>query len=387
MLPQDFKSTRAGRLETRIYQDKEYHAFVPEPLPPQLEYAASLVVALSDADAALGQLTGVGRQLPNPHVLMTPYVRREAVLSSRIEGTHASVADIFANEALHASATDQSPDIQEVRNYVAALEYGVGEVKRGRPITLDLVLDLHRLLMTGVRGKDKQPGEFRTVQNWIGRSGSTPATAIFVPPHPDRIRQALHDWAEFVQQNSRDLPPIIACALLHQQFETIHPFRDGNGRVGRLLIPLYLIARGRLQQPVLYLSAFIEARKAEYAQHLQAVRTDGAWEAWTMFIVHGVNEMAREGSARAAAIGDYYEFARNTVAESPNSVRLLRTLLNNPFISTTTAATALNVTPPTARKALATLTTHGILEKYTKKGRTPLLVARRLLSLFADDVY
>ncbi len=270
---------------------------------------------------------------------------------------------------------------------MTALEYGVVEVTKGRPLSLELVLDLHRRLMTGVRGNDKQPGEFRAIQNWIGRVGSTPATATFVPPHPSRLTHALNEWADFALRSSRELPPLVACALLHQQFETLHPFRDGNGRVGRLLIPLYLIERGRLALPVLYLSAFIEAHKADYVRLLQRVRTHGEWEAWIEFFLRGVAEIAREGAARATLIVDYYESARESVAEYPQCVRLLRTLLDNPFISTTRAVKALNATPPTARKALETLRAAGILSDAMKRGRTPLFVAGRLLELFTEPIY
>jgi Fic family protein len=385
MHPDDFLSTRAGRLESRQYGEVVYHAFVPKPLPPDLSYDVGFVTALSDADAALGELSGVGRQLPNPNVLMTPYVRREAVLSSRIEGTYASVADVFADEAVHEHGTGTNPDVQEVRNYVRAMEFGVAQVRQGRTVSLDLVLELHRLLMTGVRGRDKQPGAFRVTQNWIGRVGSAPATATFVPPHAERVLPALAEWANFSAQESRAMPPLVACALLHSQFETIHPFADGNGRIGRLLMPLYLIERGRLPLPLLYLSAYLEANRVEYAKRLQSVRLSGDWEAWIAFVIAGVASTAREGHERAASIVDYYEASRDAVEAHPHCVRLLRTLLSNPFISTTRAAQALGVTAPTARKALDMLVERGLLRDAGKRGRTPLLVAQRLLELFGDS--
>jgi Fic family protein len=384
MRKQDFRSERAGSVEERHFRGATYLAFVPAPLPPVLTYDAAFVAALSEADATLGELSGVGRQLPNPYVLMTPYVRREAVLSSRIEGTRSSIADIFADEALHESTIDDDPDIQEVRNYVRALEFGISEVRNGRRIGLDLMLDLHRMLMTGVRGQDKSPGAFRTTQNWIGRIGSTPANATFVPPHDERVVPALLDWARFSEGDARAMPPLVACALMHPQFEAIHPFRDGNGRVGRLLIPLYLIERRRLPIPLLYLSAYLESRRAEYVQLLQAVSTDGDWEAWLRFFVEGISETAREGSERAAGVVAWYEQSRDAVDEHPHSLRLLRTLLSNPFISTTRAVKALDVTAPTARKALETLVERGVLTEAGKRGRTPLLVASRLLALLGE---
>lgn len=380
-----FRSSRAGILESCEVRGVSYQAFVPASLPPDLRYDAVRANALSAADAALGELAGVGRQLPNPHVLMAAYVRREAVFSSRIEGTQASMEEVYEDEAAHASASDDAPDIQEVRNYVTALEFGVTEVQQGREISLAFVLDLHRRLMAGVRGEDKQPGEFRQNQNWIGLRGSTPATAIFVPPHPDRLPQALAEWERFVQVEAVAHPPLVACALLHQQFETIHPFADGNGRVGRLLIPLFLMEQKRLPLPLLYLSGYIEQNKREYARLLQDVRTDGAWEPWVDFFLRGVAETAREACAHAKDIFDAYEVARDAVGGNHNSVRLLRFLLENPFVSVSRAAGLLGVTLPTARKAIEDLRVAGIVTDAAKRGRTPLFVARRFLDILTQQ--
>ncbi|MBX9929136.1 MAG: Fic family protein [Gemmatimonadaceae bacterium] len=360
----------------------DYLSFVPSPLPPQLTYDAELVALMSDADAAVGELAGVGSQLPNPHVLLAPYVRREAVLSSRIEGTEASLSDVYEDEAMNGQPTSQSPDVQEVRNYIAALEYGIAQVRGGRRIDNALLLELHARLMGGVRGADKHPGEFRVTQNWIGFRGSTPATAIFVPPHPEVLPHALGAWENFVPEHSRSVPPLVACALLHQQFETLHPFLDGNGRIGRLLIPLYLLERQRLPLPLLYLSAYIDEYKSEYARLLQRVRTEGDWEAWLQFFLRGVAETAKEGAIRARDILDAYERARDAVADNAHSVRLLRALLQNPFTSTAKTATELGVSLPTARKALDALKAAGLLQDAAKRGRTPLFVAHTFLELF-----
>lgn len=383
MNPTDFHSTRSGELERRqMSNGLEYFAFVPAPLPPILSYDNELIAMLSDADAAVGELAGVGRQLPNPHVLLAPYVRREAVLSSRIEGTQASLSEVFEDEAVHEEPTADSPDIQEVRNYVTALEYGITQVRGGRPVDNALILDLHARLMAGVRGEDKHPGAFRVTQNWIGYRGSTPATAIFVPPHPEVLTGALSAWERFVQERARDMPPLVACALLHQQFETLHPFLDGNGRIGRLLIPLHLLERNRLPLPLLYLSAYIEEYKGEYGRLLQRVRTDGDWEAWLRYFLRGVAETAREAATRARDILDAYESARDAAAANVYSVRLLKELLRNPFISTARAATLLSATIPTARKAIDHLKDADVLRDAAKRGRTPLYVAHTLLDLF-----
>ena len=382
MDPSDFNSTRAGSLELCEGRGTRYHAFVPAALPPALAFTPPLLVVLSEADAGLGELAGVGRQLPNPHVLMAPSVRREAVLSSRIEGTQASLSEVFEDEVLHEHARGEDADVQEVRNYVTALEYGIAQVAGGRRLSLDLVLDLHRRLMDGVRGHDKDPGQFRIAQNWIGHKHSTLETATFVPPHPEVLPAALADWETFMTRSASTVPPLVACALLHQQFETIHPFRDGNGRVGRLIIPLFLMERQRLPIPLLYLSAYIDQHKSEYARLLQVVRTDGDWEAWIAFFLRGVASTAKEAATRTMEIVDYCEMARELTARNPNSVRLLRSLLGNPFMSTNRAAKALGVTLPTARKAIEVLRQHGIVSDAGKRGHTPLVVARDLLNIF-----
>ncbi|MGH8399600.1 MAG: Fic family protein, partial [Gammaproteobacteria bacterium] len=234
MNPDDFRSPAAGRL---IRTPQGYHAFVPAPLPPALQHNAALTLALSRADTALSELAGLGRALPNPHLLIAPYIRREAVLSSRIEGTQSSLADILQDEAGAAAQHSNAADLHEVRNYVTALEYGIRRLK-SLPLSLRMVRELHARLMKGVRGEHATPGEFRRSQNWIGPAGSTLATAAYVPPPPQEMLTALGEWEKFIHQREV-MPDLIQCALLHEQFEAIHPFLDGNGRIGRLLITLF----------------------------------------------------------------------------------------------------------------------------------------------------
>jgi len=274
---EDFKEPLQGELVT---SPQGVLAFVPAPLPPALAFDAALVRALSAADTSLAELSGMGRQVPNPHLLMAPYMRQEAVLSSRIEGTQASLSDLFEEELRPAEATESpaDADAREVRNYVRALEHGLrrlGEL----PLSLRLVRELHETLMQGVRGGDRNPGVFRTHQNFIGTRGSRIETATFVPPPPDRLPACLDAWEKFLHQRD-EWPDLIQCALMHAQFETIHPFADGNGRVGRLLVTLFLLERRRLPQPLLYLSAYIEANKTEYYERLQRTRTHGDWRGW-----------------------------------------------------------------------------------------------------------
>ncbi|MBI3450764.1 MAG: Fic family protein, partial [Acidobacteria bacterium] len=257
----------------KIRTPEGYAAFVPAPLPPDLIWTPALVSALSTADRSIGRLAGEGGRLPNPHLLIRPFVRREAVLSSRIEGTRATLGELLAAEA--GAVSDRSPDdLREVANYVAALERGVKLLQK-LPLSLRLVRNLHGTLMQGVRGNQATPGEFRRSQNWIGAPGADASRATYVPPPPDEMMTCLGAWEKFL--HDRSLPPLVHVALAHYQFEAIHPFLDGNGRVGRLMITLFLIERSILPAPLLYLSAFFEATRRDYYDHLRSVSERGAW--------------------------------------------------------------------------------------------------------------
>ena len=307
MNPAEFRAPEAGRV---VRTPQGYAAFVPAPLPPEVSYGTELVMALSTADAALSELSGLGRHLPNPHLLIAPYVRREAVLSSRIEGTKATLSDLLLDEVQSESVRPEHADVREVRNYVAALQYGVKRLAT-LPLSLRLVREIHERLMRGVRGGAATPGEFRRSQNWIGTPGSTPANAAYVPPPPDEMTGALSDWEKFLHERGRT-PDLIQCALMHEQFEAIHPFLDGNGRVGRLLITLFLIERGRLSQPLLYLSAHFEAHRQTYYDLLQRVRTHGDWQSWLAFFLTGVAQTAQEAVRLAGELMDLRERYRRS---------------------------------------------------------------------------
>ena len=259
MNPDDFRSSAAGKV---IMTRSGYHAFIPALLPPNIQYDQDLVLALSRADTALGELSGLGRQLPNPHLLINPYIRQEAVLSSRIEGTKAGLSDLWLDEVDGGIADRDRTDIHEVMNYIRALEYGIQQLNE-LPLSKRLTRELHARLMQGVRGEQSTPGEFRRTQNWIGHPGSTLANAQYVPPPPEEMLVILDNWETFLHERE-SFPDLIQCAIMHEQFEAIHPFLDGNGRVGRLLITLFLIERGRLSQPLLYLSQYFEGRRQEY---------------------------------------------------------------------------------------------------------------------------
>lgn len=376
MDPRAFAFPEVGRI---VRAEGGYFAFVPAPLPPSIEWDNELVLALSRADAALSRLSGVGSQLPNPHLLIDPYVRREAVLSSRIEGTQASLSDLFVDEVDPARVEASRDDVLEVRNYVAALEHGLSRLA-DLPLSLRLVREIHQRLMTGVRGGHATPGEFRRSQNWIGRPGSTIETADYVPPPPDEMLEALADWERFLHDHGT-LPDLVQCALIHEQFEAIHPFLDGNGRVGRLLITLFLVERGRLRQPLLYLSAYFEAHREEYYEALQAVRTRADWHGWLLYFLVGVEQIAEKAAEQAAELGDMRERYRAMVAGKPKALALVDELFRSPAANAASVARALGVSDPTARTAIAALERVGLLEEHTGRAWGKLWIARPVIEL------
>ena len=376
MKPADFKAPEAGRV---VRAPGGYHAFIPAPLPPRLAYDDGLVLALSRADAALSELSGLGRHLPNPHLLIAPYVRREAVLSSRIEGTTTSLAELLMDEVVEGATQRDPDDVREVRNYVTALEYGMTRL-RTLPPSLRLVRELHARLMKGVRGEHATPGEFRRSQNWIGAPRSTPETAVYVPPPPEHLMQTLGAWEKFLHDRGR-MPDLVQCALMHEHFEAIHPFLDGNGRVGRLLITLFLVERGRLSQPLLYLSAYIEQHRREYYDGLLRVRTDGDWTGWLRFFLEGVEVISREAVAQAGRLMDLRERWRGRLVGQAKATELIDALLVNPYMSVARAQRVLKTSNPTARQAVARLEKLGVLSEITGRSWGRLYLARQVLKL------
>lgn len=351
----------SGRLATL---PQGYIAFVPKPLPPPIAFDMELALALSRADAALSELSGLGGQLPNPHLLISPYVRREAVLSSRIEGTKASLSDLLIDEIGDTgNRRTHDDDIREIRNYVRALEHGIARLAE-LPLSLRLIREIHAELMTGVRGDKATPGEFRKSQDWIGPTGSNPATATFVPPPVEDMNGCLHHWETFLHMHDR-IPDLIQCAMMHVQFETIHPFLDGNGRVGRLLVTFFLLERKRLSQPLLYLSAFIDAHKNDYYDLLQRVRTHGDWISWIRFFLQGVTEIATQAGEQARELHGLREQYRARLRDKPNALGLLDDLFTNPYMTVARAAKVLHKTTPTAKAAVDVLVERGILHETT----------------------
>lgn len=357
----DFSDGKSGKL---VNTPAGFLAFVPNPLPPHLEFDMGLALALSKADAALSELSGLGGQLPNPHLLISPYIKREAVLSSRIEGTKASLSDLLIDEIedSHTKAADRD-DIKEVRNYISAMQHGAAMLPE-LPLSLRLIREIHAKLMDGVRGEKMTPGEFRRSQNWIGPAGSTPMTAAFVPPPVDAMMDSLGEWEKFL--HVRDvIPDLIQCAMMHVQFETIHPFLDGNGRVGRLLVTFFLMERGRLSQPLLYLSAFIDAHKSDYYDLLQRVRTHGDWVSWIRFFLQGVTEIATEAGLQAKELHRLREQYRAQLRDKPNALGLIDELFTNPYMTIGRAAKVMGKTHPTAKAAITVLEENKILKEVT----------------------
>ena len=375
MRAEDFHAPAAGRLVATMGGAL---AFVPAPLPPALDYDAELVLALSRADGALSELSGLGRQLPDPHLLIAPYLRQEAVLSSRIEGTVTTLSELLIDQAGGATTERGRDDLREVRNYVTAMEHGLARLAE-LPLSLRLVREVHEELMRGVRGGTSAPGEFRRLQNWIGPPGSTLVTATYVPPPVPDMTEALGLWERFL--NERDtMPVLVQCALMHEHFEAIHPFLDGNGRVGRLLITLFLVERERLSQPLLYLSAFIDAHRNDYYDALLRVRTEGDWRGWLLFFLAGVAETSKRAARQAETLMDLRERYHELLRRAPRAVALVDELFRSPYVTTAGAAQALGVSTPTAKRAMDKLLDAKILEDVGERAWRRVFVAPEIMS-------
>jgi len=338
-----------------------YYAFVPTFVPRALTLSPDTIMLLSEADSALGRLAGAGRLLPDPHLLVNAYLTREAVASSRIEGTQASVTEVFDAAV---SGTLAREDVQEVRNYIEALRHGLSRLDQGFPISLRLIREMHELLLTGVRGQERTPGEFRQSQNWISSPDNRPKTARFVPPILGEMWKALDDWEKYLHDEEPRLPLLIRCALLHYQFETIHPFLDGNGRLGRLFIILYLVNLGRLPSPLLYISSYFDQRKGEYYDRLQFVRERGEIVEWLNFFLAGIAGQATDAVSRAEELADLREQYRLTLQGTRSrAIEVTDLLFANPIMTVRAVQNRLNVSQPGATNLLRTLTAEGIVRE------------------------
>lgn len=373
---------KAANIPGKSMSQGSYSAFVPAPLPPELDWTPRLISALSDADRLVGRLAGEGGRLPNPHILIHPFVQREAVLSSKMEGTLATLGELLAAEA--GVTVDRSPDdLREVGNYVVALEHGISKLKK-LPLCVRLTRELHEKLMTGVRGQQAAPGQFRKTQNWIGKPGSTIATASYIPPPPGEIEPCLAAWEKFL--NESRLPPLVTIALAHYQFEAIHPFLDGNGRVGRLLITLFLIERKILPTPLLYLSAFFEASRRDYYDGLRGVSERGAWNDWLEYFLLGVARMSEDALNRATRINQLLAQWQKKVSgeSSSNPLRVVELLGANPFITARGTADKLGIAFTTAQRAIERLERANIVKQVGAAKRDRVYCAAALLDILEE---
>ena len=335
-------------------------AFVPDPLPRHIDLNSSLVYLLDQASRAVATLAGIGETLPNPHLLIRPFVRREAVLSSRIEGTEASISDLFLFEA--AGERRAHGDVKEVANYVRAVDYGLDRLGE-LPLSMRLVNEIHAKLLADVRGGERAPGQIRTRQVWIGPDGTTIQEARFVAPPPGHLPELLGDWEKFLHEDLQ-VPPLIQCAMMHYQFEAIHPYIDGNGRIGRLLITLFLCAKDVLPTPLLYLSAYFDRHRNEYYDRLYDVSAAGDWEHWLRFFLQGVAEQAKDAllrSRRVRALQDKYRLVLQAGGASGNALRLLDELFAHPFMTVPFAHQLLGISQQGARNILERLRQAGIV--------------------------
>ena len=378
-------ATRAGRFEV---QPGGYRAFLPAPLPPapSIEWTGELPGLLSAADRALGRLDGSVLTLPRPDLFVVMYVRKEAVLSSQIEGTQSSLQDLLAAEA---TLFDLSPpdDVGEVINYVRAMNHGLRHLAE-LPVSVRLIREIHAELMHGARGGQLAPGELRTTQNWIGPGGATPATATFVPPPHAMVPQALSDLERFLHAED-DVPPLVKIALAHVQFETIHPFLDGNGRVGRLLITFLLTERGILNKPVLYLSHYFKSRRQEYYDRLQAVRVRGDWEGWLAFFLRGVIEVAGGAAETSRRILSMREDHRAAVTAklgraAANGHKVLESLFDRPLITVKNVQQLTGTTYAAANGLVSRLVDAGVLTEMTGYARNRRFQYAPYIALFTE---
>lgn len=384
MNPENFKNSNAGRCIRSIGRPP-YWTYVPNPLPPKIELDWELANLLSEANIKLGELSGAGQLLPNPHLLIGPFIRREAVMSSRIENTQSGLDQLFLFEA-DKTESPRIPDVQELVNYVNAMEYGIKKLQ-DLPMSSRLLCDIHRVLMSGVRGEHATPGLMRTSQNWIGKPGCTLIDATFVPPSVSEMKTCFSDLEKYIHSNPKE-PALIQCALVHYQFEAIHPFIDGNGRIGRLLIIFMLMERGLLSQPLLYLSDFFEQHRDTYYKLLLDVSQHGDWEAWLTFFLRGICQQSEDALLTIQKLLALKEEYRDIATGSrvPRAVNLLiEHLFGVPIISISELVKAWQSTFPTIQRGVDYLVARGKLREMTGQQRNRIFVADEILDVIMTE--
>ena len=379
----DFSKNSPGKV---VKTQQGYLAFVPAPLPPKVVWSNTLIAALSKADRSLARLAQAGTAFPVPHVFVRPFIRKEAVLSSKIEGTRTSFQDLLSFEARQLGFFGTMEDTLEVHNYVRAMDYGMQRLKE-LPVSTRLIREIHAILMRGVRGEVAAPGEIRRSQNWIGRPGSLLDSASYVPPPVDSMHTCLSDLERFIHQDS-DLPPLLRIGLVHYQFEAIHPFLDGNGRIGRLLITFLLVAWELLAQPILYLSSFFESNRQEYYHRLFAVSQGGEWEPWLMFFFEGVHTQAEDANRRIVLLQELRLQYRALFADHRSRDKLagmVDYLISTPIFSISQAQADLEMGSfTTIQRYVEKLASLSIVQEVTGSKRNRLYHAQRILKILED---
>lgn len=366
---------------------ESYRAFVPNPLPPDppLSLDGELLEWLEKANRAIGRLDGVSEVLPNSALFLYQYVRKEALLSSQIEGTQSSFSDLLLFEFNEVPGVP-TDDVEEVSNYVAAMYHGLTRLDEGFPLSLRLLREIHEILLRGGRGATRQPGEFRRIQNWLG--GSRPGNAIFVPPPPDHMMECLDSFERFLHDQTERSPVLIKAGLIHVQFETIHPFLDGNGRLGRLLITLLLVNESVLSKPLLYLSLFIKMQREKYYHLLQNVRLNGDWESWLRFFLQGIYETAQQAVETARALMELFEKDRMRIKElgriSGSCLQLHDRLQNNVVVNIPDSVKELDINRTTIRNCMGKLIELGIVAEVTGKKRNQVFVYQGYADLLSE---
>jgi Fic family protein len=385
MKKSDFSKQAPGQVVRTL---QGYVAFIPAPLPPDVTWSNKLLTALSKADRSLMRLAEVGNAFPAPHVVVRPFIRKEAVLSSQIEGTRTTFQELLSFEAGQLSMFRYVNDIHEVHNYVQALDYGLERLK-DLPLSIRLIREIHSILIQGVHGELMTPGEVRRSQNWIGRPGATLNDARYVPPPPDEMHDCLSDLENFIHADS-ELPLLLRIGMIHYQFEAIHPFLDGNGRVGRLLVTFLLVAWGLLSQPLLYLSNFIEINRQEYYYRLLAVSQKGEWEAWLLFFLDGVHSQAEDASQRIARLEELRSVYRKQF-EKDRSRKALEIMVDyfigSPITSISQAQQSLNIGSfNMIQRNIEKLEKLGIVREVTGNKRNRIYHAGEILKILAERV-
>ncbi len=378
----DLKARLGERIRCSASSDEPYWALVPRPLPPPDLRLDSLQGLVEKASQSLGRLDGIATVLPDTQLFIYMYVRKEAVLSSQIEGTQSSLSDLLLYESEEAPGVPLN-DVQEVSNYVAAMNHGLQRLRDGFPLSIRLIKEIHEVLMTGARGGSKAPGEFRRTQNWVG--GTRPGNAKYVPPPPDRVVGCMSDLEKYLHNTNDKLPLLIRAALMHHQFETIHPFLDGNGRLGRLLITLLLCTQGALSEPILYLSLYLKTHRQEYYSQLQQVRETGDWESWLDFFLVGVHDIALQATEAAREILGMIQTDRARIADigrgAGSALQVHQYLEKKPLTVIPEMVRVLGLSTPTVTAALQNLERIAIVREITGRQRNRIFVYDAYLKL------